>query len=80
MFDKEIFLFKVSEEEQACVTHPKDCESCERMFDDDLSTLQKLDSGDEMYPKIQRLEVNQSCINTSDVSCCFNETTHPEFA
>ena len=64
--------FEVSEEKQTCITHHNDCEDCERIFDDDLSTSSKLDSRDGIYPKM--LEINQTCVNTSDVSG-INKTT-----
>ena len=74
MFDKETFIFKVSEKKQACITHHNDCEGCERIFDDDLSTLRKFASGNGIYPKIHKLEINETCVNKSDVSNTINKT------
>ena len=70
-----MFHFKVSDQKQACSTHHKDCEGCERIFDADLSTLRKFDSEEGIYPKIHKLEINQTCVNTSDVSITINKTT-----
>ena len=67
--------FKVSEKKQACITHDKDCEGCEGIFDDDLSTLRKFNCGSEIYPKIHKLEINETCVNRSDVSNTINTAT-----
>ena len=47
------------------------CSDCEQIFDNDLETFVnlELENGDAI--KISRLEINQICVNTNDVSVTF---------
>ena len=47
------------------------CSDCEQIFDDDLETFVNLELENGGAIKISRLEINKTCVNTSDVSVTF---------
>ena len=71
-FSRTVFILEGSVDDTCSVDY-NDCDECHQIFDDDLTTFMTLKSRDgnnKTSFRTHRLEIKQTCVNTSDV--CVN--------
>ena len=61
------FVVVVSQEAESCITYLDDCDGCQPIFDDNLTTFMTLQSGDGIYQESHRLLINQTCVKITEV-------------